>query len=250
MCRMMGVVARQPRPLRELFADDLAPFLAMACEHDQGWGVASLTRQGVVSSVKRPERADGSTGLPAELDDRTTTAGLLHLRMASRQFAVVPENTHPFGDERMAFVHNGDFSPADCVDGLIGASLLDSAEGCTDSERYYLAIRRRIDDGVAPPKAIAVTAADIRARAAGFVSLNCMLLTAEAVYAHVAHDPHSEVIRRRGPGYFSLNYREDADKVLIASAGWPQEAPAWSPLPEGAVLEISLGDLSVTVHEG
>ncbi|MDX6356312.1 MAG: hypothetical protein QOF98_3215, partial [Streptomyces sp.] len=41
MCRLMGVVARQPEPLSDLFADDLAPFLAMACEHSHGWGVAS-----------------------------------------------------------------------------------------------------------------------------------------------------------------------------------------------------------------
>ncbi|MEV6028658.1 class II glutamine amidotransferase [Streptomyces sp. NPDC052036] len=246
---MMGVVAREPRPLRELFADDLAPFLEMACEHNQGWGVASITRQGVVSSVKQPECADESAGLPAVLEGRTTTAGLLHLRMASQQFPVVLENTHPFGDERMAFVHNGDFSPASCVDDLIGTSLLNSAEGNTDSERYYLAIRRRIDNGVAPPKAIAITAADIRARAVGFVSLNCMLLTPEAVYAYVAHDPHSEVIGRRGQGYFSLSYRKDVDKVLIASAGWPQDPPAWSPVPEGHVLAIAREDLSISVHQ-
>lgn len=248
MCRMMGVVAREPHSLHDLFADDLDAFLEMACEHSHGWGVASLTRQGVVRSFKEPERADKSVSFPNVMAGRITDAGLLHLRMASPQFAVAEGNTHPFGDKRMAFIHNGDFHPSTCIDGLIGDTWLNMAEGDTDSERYYLAIRRRIDDGVAPPKAIAESAADIRAAADRFVSLNCMLLTPEAVYAYTAHDPHSEVIGRRGAGYFALNYRQDADKVLIASTGWPQDPPGWSTLPEGHVLQIDRGDLSTSVH--
>ncbi|BBB00317.1 hypothetical protein RVR_7326 [Actinacidiphila reveromycinica] len=248
MCRLMAAVARSPRPLDDLFAEDLDPFVSLACEHSHGWGVASITRHGTVGFVKEPERADESAWFHGLMVDRTTDAALLHLRMASPQYPVVYGNTHPFGDRRTAFVHNGDFHPAGCLDDLIGAPLLATVEGETDSERYYLAVRRRIDDGVPPPKAIAETAAAIRARCTRFASLNCMLLTPEAVFAYTSHDPYGEVIGRRGAGYFSLSYRVDPDKVLVASAGWPQDPPRWSALPEGHVLEISRGGLAVTVH--
>lgn len=248
MCRLMGVVAREPARLRDLFAEDLEPFLAMACEHSHGWGTASITPRGTVGSYKEPVRADQSGMLEIALDGRTTDASLLHLRMASPLLPIVRENTHPFGDERMAFIHNGYFIPITSIDNLIGEQLLETVEGDTDSERFYLAIRRRIEDGMEPPKAIASVAADIQAAVTSFASLNCMLLTTEALYAYTAHDPESEVISRRGETFFSLNYRRDADKVLIASTGWPQDPPRWTTLPEGHVLEVRRGDLSTVVH--
>jgi len=244
----MGVVARQPQPLSDLFADDLAPFLAMACEHSHGWGVASCMADGTVGSYKEPVRADESPRFQGTLDGLTTDAGMLHLRMASPGIPVAPGNTHPFGDERMAFIHNGDFVPSTCIDDTIGSGLLAAAEGDTDSERFYLAIRRLIEDGMTPPKAIAAVGADIQARATRFASLNCMLLTPDALYAYTAHDPYSEVISRRGAGFFSLNYRRDPDKILIASTGWPQNPPEWETLPEGHVLEIRRDSLSAVLY--
>lgn len=248
MCRLLGVVAREAAPLSELLADDLDPFLAMACEHADGWGIASVTPEGTVASVKEPVRADTSRRFDRAMGELTTDTALLHLRMASPQFPVVQENTHPFGDQRIAFAHNGDFNPADCLDPTIGDDLLTTAEGDTDSERFYLGIRLRLDDGMEPPKAIVSTVADVRVLATSFASLNCLLLTADALYAYTAHDPHSDVIGRRGPGYFALNYRTDPNSVVIASTGWPQNPPAWSPLPEGHVLEIRRGDLTTVVH--
>ncbi|MFI0779905.1 class II glutamine amidotransferase [Streptomyces sp. NPDC021212] len=248
MCRLLGVVSRKTAPLSELLAGDLTPFLALACEHGDGWGVASLTPDGTVASVKEPAPADTSDRLQDTLGTATTDAALLHLRMASPGLALRPENTHPFGDTRVAFAHNGDFSPVSCLDDVLGDDLLAGAGGDTDSERFYLAVRRRIDEGMEPPKAILATAADIRALATRFASLNCLLLTPAALYAYTAHDPHSDVIRRRGEGFFALNYRRGADSVVIASTGWPQDAPLWSTLPEGHVLEVRRHDLSTVVH--
>jgi hypothetical protein len=81
-------------------------------------------------------------------------------------------------------------------------------------------------------------------------SLNCLLLTPDALYAYTAHDPHSDVIRRRGPGHLALSYRTDADAVVVASTSRPQKPPTWSTLPEGHVLEIRRGDLRTVVHFG
>jgi predicted glutamine amidotransferase len=250
MCRLLGVVARERVPLKESLAEDLSPFLAMACEHSAGWGIASVTPEDDIASVKEPERADTSERFDRAVRELTTDAALLHLRLASPQFPVVVENTHPFGDQRIAFAHNGDFSPADCLDPVIGGELLATAEGDTDSERFYLGIRLRINDGMEPPKAIMAAAADVRTLAKSFASLNCLLLTPDALYAYTAYDPRCEVIRRRGAGFFALNYRTDVDALVIASTGWVQNQPAWSTLPEGHVLEIRRGDLATVVHVG
>ncbi|WP_051777839.1 class II glutamine amidotransferase [Streptomyces violaceorubidus] len=248
MCRLLGVVSRTAAPLSSLLAEDIPPFLALACEHGDGWGIASLTTEGSVTSAKEPAAADRSERFLPTLCGTRTDAGLLHLRMASPGLPVRAENTHPFGDTVVGFAHNGDFTPATCLDDVIGEEGLARAEGQTDSERFYLATRRRIDTGMTPPRALLATAADIRARATGSASLNCLLLTPRGLYAYTAHDPRSDVIRRRGADFFALKYRRSADRVVIASTGWPQESPRWSTVPEGQVLEIRRHDLSTVLH--
>ncbi|MFJ2095459.1 class II glutamine amidotransferase [Streptomyces sp. NPDC087901] len=250
MCRLLGVVSRQTAPLSDLLAEDITQFLSLAYEHGDGWGIASLAPDGTVTSVKEPVPAGTSDRIQDAMRTTTTDAAILHLRMASPGLTLRPGNTHPFGDTHVAFAHNGDFSPASCLDDVIGDDLLAGAEGGTDSERFYLAVRRRIGEGLEPPKAILATAADIGALATRFASLNCLLLTPAALYAYTAHDPYSDVIRRRGKDFFALNYRRSSDSIIIASTGWPQPAPLWSRLPEGQVLEIRRDDLSTVMHRG
>jgi predicted glutamine amidotransferase len=232
----------------DLLTGDLDPFLELACEHKDGWGLGFRTQNGAVEAVKDPERGDRSGQLHALLNASATDAALLHLRMASQSFPLTLANTHPFGDAGIAFAHNGDFTPSTALDGVIGPDLLATAEGDTDSERFYLAVRRRMDDGLDSAQAIMQTADDIRSQADRFVSLNCLLLTPTALFAYTEHDRHSEVIDRRGPGYFGIHYRQEADKVVVASTGWPQPEPRWTALPERHVLEITPGSLEVTVH--
>ncbi|GAA4806728.1 class II glutamine amidotransferase [Streptomyces ziwulingensis] len=249
MCRLIGAVSRQPAAVRDLYADDLAPFLDLAEEHGDGWGLAVRVPNGTVQAVKEPERAHDGLRLRSLLDTSTTDAALLHLRMASPGLPVSAANTHPFGDREMAFAHNGDFAPVGVLDTVIGPDLLATADGETDSERFYLAVRRRTDDGLDPVKALIQAADDIRSSADRFASLNCLLLTAAGLYAYTEHDPRSEVISRRGEGYFGLHYRTTPDgRAVVASTGWAQPGPEWSALPERHVLEMTPGTLNLTVH--
>ncbi|MEV6841802.1 class II glutamine amidotransferase [Streptomyces sp. NPDC051133] len=248
MCRLLGVVGRNPRLVNDLLTHDLHPFLALADEHKDGWGMGLRSHDNAIRTVKDPARGDGSAQLQELLHTCTTDIALLHLRMASQNFPVTPTNTHPFGDTTVAFAHNGDFTPSTALDGVIGTEMLATAEGDTDSERFYLAIRRRLNEGLDPAKAILQTAADIRTRAEAFVSLNCLLLTPDALFAYTEHDPHSEVIGRRGPGYFGIHYRQDSDAVVVASTGWPHPTPEWNTLPEYHVLQITPGSLDLAMH--
>ncbi|BBA96913.1 hypothetical protein RVR_2432 [Actinacidiphila reveromycinica] len=241
MCRFIGVVADEPAPIDELIGDDLAPFLDLACEHGHGWGVAHRDPDGSVGIVKAPERGDTSPRLSRWLGTCVTDMAIVHLRLASPGLPAVPGNTHPFGDARSAFVHNGDYRPLDCLIGATDPSLLAAAEGQTDSERYYLAVRTRMDAGVQPAKAISQTAADVRMLATSCVALNCLLLTPDALYAYQENDPGSEVVERRGADYFDLRYREAGGVTLVASVGWPQPAPGWRRLPPRYVLKVTAG---------
>ncbi|WP_331728148.1 class II glutamine amidotransferase [Streptomyces sp. NBC_01176] len=248
MCRLLGVVARRPAALTDLLTPDLDPFLALATEHADGWGVARRTADGSVGIIKDPRPAGQDARLRPLLDTTVTDAALLHLRMATPGSGVTLANTHPFGDYRSAFAHNGDFFPVNALDDVVVPALPEAAEGDTDSERFHLAIRRRTDDGMDPVKAVLQAADDIRAHAERSASLNCLLLTPNALLAYAEHDPDSEVIARRGADYFHLRYRKTADAVVVASTGWPQPAPHWQRVPERGLLELVPGTLETRVH--
>ncbi|MEV6537119.1 class II glutamine amidotransferase [Streptomyces sp. NPDC051639] len=248
MCRLLGVISGVPRPLNELLTDDIDNFLQLACEHGDGWGLGLRSSNGTIETRKDAERADWSPRLQSLLNTSTTDAALLHLRMASSDFAVTRANSHPFGDSTVAFAHNGDFVPSTALNELIGPDKLAAAEGDTDSERFYLRIRQRMDDGVDPADAILQSADEVRTRSERFMSLNCLLLRPDALFVYAEHDPYSEVIGRRGPGYFGIQYRQDADKVVVVSTERLRPEPLWTTLPERHVLQLTPGTLDVTLH--
>jgi predicted glutamine amidotransferase len=247
MCRLLGVVAERPAPLPELLANELDPFIELACEHGDGWGISYLAPHGRIVTVKEPASALKSTTFRPLVARIVTSAAIVHLRMGSPGHEVALANTHPFGDADCGFAHNGYFIPPSALDGTLGGSLAE-AQGDTDSERYYLAVRRRIDAGAGPATAIAAAAADIRALATGWASTNCLLLTPDALYAYADHSADSEVIRRRGPDFFDLHTMTEPGRSVVASVGWPQPADRWRRLPDRQVLEINR-DLTLTMHD-
>jgi predicted glutamine amidotransferase len=248
MCRFLGVVADEPAPLSSLVGDDLEPFLGLAREHGHGWGVAHRDADGAIRTTKAPERGDVSERLRAWLDACVTDMAVVHLRMASPGLAAVPGNTHPFGDARAAFAHNGDFRPRDCLDSAIDPALLAAAEGGTDSERYSLAVRSRMDAGVPPAKAITQVADEVRLLADTCVALNCLLLTPTSLYAYQDHDPASEVVGRRGDAYFDLHLRSGTGSALVASEGWAHPEPRWRRVPARTVLELPADGREPVLH--
>ncbi|MFG2554713.1 class II glutamine amidotransferase [Streptomyces sp. NPDC048581] len=247
MCRLMGVVTRAPLPLTDALSDLAAPFTELSREHRDGWGIAAWPGQGTGLRIVKDTAPAADTRLwGTVLTGTLTDAALLHLRLASPDLPIVPGNTHPFTAGSLAFAHNGFFTPYDALDGLIDADLLARAAGSTDSERYFLRVLTLLGEED-PADALAQAAADIRARAS-FASLNCLLLTEQALYAYSEEDPESEVSRRRGPDFFRLRYRADEDRVVVASSGVPQPDGDWHVLPYRRVLEIHRSSLRVSVR--
>jgi predicted glutamine amidotransferase len=245
MCRFLGVVAAQQAPLAELLAAELEPFIELAREHEDGWGISYLDSRGRVATAKEPVSALESMIFGPLMERVISNAAILHLRLGSPGLVATPANTHPFGSVHCGFAHNGHFTPASALDETLGESLA-MVKGGTDSERFYLAVRRRIDAGIAPAAAIAAAGADIRALAS-WNSTNCLLLMPGALYASADHNPRSEVIGRRGRDYFDIRCLTEPGRVVVASTGWPQQAGRWERLPDRRVLEIGL-DLTATLH--
>ncbi|GAB2700215.1 class II glutamine amidotransferase [Kitasatospora kifunensis] len=247
MCRLLGVVTHAPTRLADTLTDLIEPFTGLSREHCDGWGVAAWQPDGELAVSKDVLPAHASPAFAATLAGSVTDAALLHLRMASPGLPTEPRNTHPFSAGALAFAHNGYFAPVEAIDELIDPDLLAGADGDTDSERYFLRVLTRLHDED-PVDALALAAADIRERAQ-FASLNCLLLTQDALYAYSEENPDSEVSRRRGPDFFRLRYQARAGRVVVASSGiGAQDGDGWSLLPYRQVLEIRRSDLRVSTH--
>jgi predicted glutamine amidotransferase len=246
MCRLLGIVAARPAPLPELLAAELGPFVELACDHADGWGISYVDGDGRVVTTKEPVSALKSELFSPLVNGVVTSAAILHLRLRSPGSIAAAANTHPFGDSHCGFAHNGAFIPTAALDGTLGDGPL-TAGGDTDSERFYLAVRRRIDAGTDPAAAIAAAAADIRRLADHWESANCLLLTPQRLYAYADHSADSAVIKRRGEGFFDLRWLAEPGRVVVASTGWPQPLDRWQRLAERQVLEVG-PDRALTVH--
>jgi len=245
MCRLLGVVSKQRSTVAELLRDELRPFVNLARDHRDGWGVAYVNALDEVVSAKEPLSPEANSRFDALATTLATDAALLHLRMASPGSPVELGNTHPFGDGTNAFAHNGAFGPSSVLDGYLDPAQRENLEGTTDSELYYRAIRQQIAKGEDPAVAIAHAAELVRTKADWYASLNCLLLTSEALFAYVDYNPRSEVLARRGPTFFDLHYLVEKGRVLVGSTGWRQSG--WTRLEERHVLRIDRRDLRISI---
>jgi hypothetical protein len=102
----------------------------------------------------------------------------------------------------------------------------------------------RLEDGATPADALRETAAEI-ADGGTFTSLNCLLLTPDALYAVSRFDPAAP-LEDRGADYFSLRYRVTADAVVVASTGSGRD---WQELANGELMVVERGTLDVTISD-
>src|SRR5512135_1257477 len=104
MCRMFGMVAARPVPVRELLRDAPRGLRALSLEHADGWGVAVhggggwLVHRGT-SCAARCERYDQ---VSASVEARLVIAHVRKRTVGEVSLA----NTHPFQRDRLVFAHN------------------------------------------------------------------------------------------------------------------------------------------------
>ena len=149
-------------------------------QHGDGWGVARSTRAGCRCASVRTRRAPARVrplGAPPPHRPRARPpapgdAGPVHRTGQHAPLHRPPGRVRP---QRLDLAAGG-------AGRLLVPRTSRRRRGTTDSERYFLAVAERLDDGATPEEALRTTA-DAIAATAPFTSLNCLLLTPEALYA-------------------------------------------------------------------
>lgn len=277
MCRLLGVVSREPISLDRAVAEEIEPFTAQSEVHSDGWGVAwfeaadgpgaadgsgasaAAAARGTgpvpLSNPRRPQirrRLDVARESAAYREAVRAAMGpmmLIHLRKASPGLALRIDNTHPFREGETVFAHNGQF---DLPEGLREAVLARGGrapEGTTDSELYFSLIELHARD-TDPATAVQRAAAEITALSLEYgtrvpEALNCLYMTPDLLIAYQQSDPAQARPHHTADNY-SLRYRIDADRVIVASTGIPQTG--YLEVGEGQVLVVHRNDLSVSVR--
>lgn len=240
MCRLLGSVSRVPVTIDQVLGDERGAFLELAAVHGDGWGHAWL--DGTALEVRKsPDSARKSAELAALAASTPSEAWVTHLRWATMGLPVQPDNTHPFSDGTVAFAHNGSIDPPAALDDLIAPELAAHRKGDTDSERFFLALLSRMSHSD-PAQALVDTVGAIMSSAAKAKSMNCMLLTPEALYAVCSYDPLSD----EDPDYYPLLYRTVGERVVVASTGWTDSA-GWQTLSNGQLLVIDRTTLQTRI---
>jgi predicted glutamine amidotransferase len=248
MCRLLGVVARTPANLHSQLTREMPLFIGLSTEHGHGWGIGHRAADGHVVVQKEPVRAADSAEFREAVGATVSDMALLHIRQASPGMPLTMANTHPFAAEGLAFAHNGYAWPTEALDHLLAQTGAPLPFGDTDSERYLSLVRAGVRDHPRP-QALRHAAGLITGRAS-MTSLNCLMLTREALYAMAWW--HAPTIRSQPDGEterdYRLWYRIEPERVVVASAGMQDAGANWQELPDRCVLEVRQGTLETVVH--
>jgi predicted glutamine amidotransferase len=243
MCRLLGYVTRQPVIAGHVLEDTLAAFVEASHFHADGWGLAWYDEHGYLQQAKTPEPAHASAEFPSLTASTRTDALIAHVRWATPGFLLCMENTHPFIHDQFAFAHNGAVAPNEALEALITPRLREHITGTTDSERHFLALLS-VFEKASPIEAFRLHLNTLRQHLQS-TSLNCLLLTPEALYAVCDFDPNAPLLQKY-PDYFDIHYRVTSDAVIIASNGLGQGS-GWETLKNGQMFVVELGTLKTTI---
>ena len=228
MCRMFGLVARQPVTARKLLREAPRSLRALSREHRDGWGVALRTatdwviHRGIESadeSDRFAEVADGAAGLVVIAHVRQKTVGCTAL-----------SNTHPFRRDAFVFAHNGSITAIPALARRASERRLAEIEGETDSERLFAMILTHIDDAADIERGVVAAVRDLHALGS-IGSTNFLLSCGSRLYAH-----------RCGRSLFSLT----GASVAIASEQLTDEP--WQELPERSLVVVEDGETGPRVR--
>jgi len=253
MCRLFSLAATEP--VRAAFwlleaPDSLAE---QSRRNPDGYGLATFGPDGP-EVEKEPVAAYSDADFRREASERVSRTFLAHVRYASVG-AHRLENTHPFAQDGRVFAHNGHIGGLDALDARLGEDRA-LVHGDTDSERFFALatreIRARGDAGAGLAAAARWIAAELP-----LFALNCILATADGVWALRYPDTHDLLVLERaagGPGGDRhLEHASAAGRIRVRSgelAAQPavvlatermDEDPGWTALAPG---ELQIGRAS------
>ena len=245
MCRLFGYVARKPVMIAQQLGGIFDALVEVSRFHKDGWGIAWYDEKDTLHLSRTPEAAYVSSKFSSLIHSVYTDTCISHVRWATAGFPLCNINTHPFTNGKFAFAHNGAISPCEALETLIAPHFRNMIEGTTDSERYFLALLSAINQTSSPVEAFRTLLHNIHQQVRSS-SLNCLLLTPDALYALNDYDVNAPLAQKE-PDYFHLHYRVSPEDVMIGSTGLGQN-DGWEKLDNGQLLVVERGTLKVTVH--
>ncbi len=218
MCRMFGLVARQPVTARTLLREAPRSLRTLAREHRDGWGVALRTAADWVIH-RGIESADESARFAEVADDASGQVVIAHVRQKTVGCTALA-NTHPFRRDAFVFAHNGSITAVPAVSRRASVRRLAEVEGETDSERLFAMLLTHIDDAADIERGMVSAVRELHSLGA-IGSTNFLLSCGTRLYAH-----------RCGRSLFALA----STSVVIASEQLTDES--WHELPERSLVVV------------
>ncbi len=227
MCRMVGFVAREPRPLRDFLVSAPNSLLHMSLHgkkapHRHGFGYLWKTEEGetVVCRYGFADLDKTPDGFPDPLEAASTLA-IGHVRKASPEYDdYSAENAHPFACDGIYLAHNG---------GIRDSEVLEYGPGI-DSERLTRWLASHWIPRT-PGKLIAVLSNLIKV-SRKFSALNFLMTDGMDLYAFCCFAPD------RDGDYYTLRLREGRDTVIVSSEEL-DDGPSWVKLKSGELVRVT-----------
>lgn len=262
MCRLLAHATPTALTTRQVLgAESVQRFERMSLLHDDGWGSAWIDApEGSIHRIRDASPAHTHDRLHRVLETDPATARIVHLRLATDSMAITALNAHPFTDGTLAMAHNGSIVPTDSLRQLLTDDERAGLTGTTDSEMYFVLLRRHLAQSGDLSDAAARTVRTLRSTYPE-ASLNAVALTADSLCvihsSSLAHVPwedfrasglsdedmpldHSEV-------YFRMSYRPvPGGGWVFTSAGLGSES--WTPLPEDSISTVDLASLELSIE--
>jgi predicted glutamine amidotransferase len=232
MCRLLGIVAREPQGFRRCLREDRRSLAVLGREHNDGWGIAVHDSKAGWKVTKQCTGAGSDPAFDAAASDAKGALIIAHVR--KRTVGDVSfNNTHPFRHHDWVFAHNGTIERVAELRAAIG-STVSTPLGNTDSELLFAFLMDRL---ASHPRALGsriITdmvlsrAVEDLARMPSLGTATFVLSDGAVLYAY-----------RLGPPLYLLERRLHGRPEAILVASEPvTSGEHWMPIAERTLLTV------------
>jgi predicted glutamine amidotransferase len=261
MCRLFGMSGGHERLRATFWLLEAPDSLAQQSRgNPDGTGVGYYDESDDPVVRKQPLAAFEDQQFAREAHDISSRTFVAHVRHASGS-PVTLRNTHPFVQAGRLFAHNGVIEDLPRLEAHLGDGM-SMVGGETDSERYFALITKEIEQAGDVAQGIVAAASWIAENLPVF-ALNCVLTTADEVWALRYPDTHGLYLLERGAGgthgqrHLELASARGSVRVrsgdlsqrpaMIVASEEMDEDPGWRSLQSGELVHID-ANLRTTVR--
>jgi glutamine amidotransferase len=244
MCRMLGIVSREPRHHRRCLGDAPRSLAALSREHGDGWGIAVHAPGCGWSFEKGAANAANDPAYDTAMSEARGTLLVSHVRKRTvGEISLL--NTHPFRHGEWVFAHNGTIDRIDELRRGAGEGAVVAIRGDTDSELLFaylmagmaaLAGAQLCRSRFVTDMALARTVCDL-ARIPGLGAATFLLSDGTTLYAYRQGRPLFLLQRQAGRAAVGAPEDRHTEAILVASEPVTDDE-RWSAISEGTLVAI------------